>query len=117
MKALGLKYGIDETTDSSVIEKKVVAYLTLHYLEVHKWFGDLNDLWQAGNYKQTGFNAAGYAHKVLGLTPEIIKQLISAWNWSISQIYKLTVNIMNQKYIVHSNHPFSLLMSSLEALA
>jgi hypothetical protein len=24
---------------------------------------------------------------------------------------------MNQKYIVHSNHPFSLLMSSLEALA
>lgn len=32
LKALGLKYGIDDTTDSSVIEKKVIAYLTLHYL-------------------------------------------------------------------------------------
>jgi len=52
--------------------------LTLHYLEVHKWFGDLNTIWQAGKYYQTGFDAAGYAHKVLGLTPEMIKQLISA---------------------------------------
>lgn len=78
LKALGLKYGIDDTTDSTVIEKKVVAYLTLHYLEVHKWFSSLNDLWQAGKYTQTGFDAAGYAHKVLGLTPEAIKQLISA---------------------------------------
>lgn len=32
LKALGLKYGIDDATDSSVIEKKVIAYLTLHYL-------------------------------------------------------------------------------------
>ncbi len=67
-KALGLKYGIDDTTDTSVIEKKVIAYVTLHYLEVHRWFGQLNDEWKAGKYYQTGFDAAGYGHKVLGLT-------------------------------------------------
>ena len=66
-KALGLKYGIDDTTDSSVIEKKVIAYVTLHYLEVHKWFGDLNTLWKGGKYYQVGFDGAGYGHKVLGL--------------------------------------------------
>ena len=78
LKALGLKYGIDDTTDSAAIEKKVVAYVTLHYLTVHKWFGDLNTSWQAGKYQETGFNAADYAHKILGLTPEMIKQLIAA---------------------------------------
>jgi hypothetical protein len=30
--ALGLKYGIDDTTDSAVIEKKVIAYVSLHYI-------------------------------------------------------------------------------------
>jgi len=68
---LGLKYGITPTTDSSVIEKKVIAYVTLHYLEVHKWFGDLNNQWKAGKYYQTGFDGAGYAHKVLGLSTDI----------------------------------------------
>ena len=28
-KALGLKYGIDDSTDPNVIEKKVIAYITL----------------------------------------------------------------------------------------
>lgn len=35
-KALGAKYGIDDTTDSKALEKKVIAYVTLHYLEVHR---------------------------------------------------------------------------------
>ena len=65
-ETLGLKYGITNDTDSSVIEKKVIAYVTLHYLEVHKWLGDLNSLWKAGKYYQVGFDAAGYGHKVLG---------------------------------------------------
>ena len=67
-EALGNKYGIDNNTDSSVIEKKVIAYVTLHYLEVHKWLGDLNNAWKAGKYYQVGFDGAGYGHKILGLT-------------------------------------------------
>jgi len=70
-ESLGLKYGITPTTDSSVIEKKVIAYVTLHYLEVHKWFGDLNNNWKAGKYYQTGFDGAGYAHKILGLSKDL----------------------------------------------
>jgi len=65
-EALGYKYGITPTTDGSVIEKKVIAYVTLHYLEVHKWFGDLNNNWKAAKYYQVGFDAATYGHKVLG---------------------------------------------------
>jgi hypothetical protein len=43
-------------------------------LEVHKWFGDLNNNWKAGKYYQVGFDGAGYAHKVLGITlADIIK--------------------------------------------
>ena len=32
LETLGYKYGVTPTTDSSVIEKKVIAYVTLHYL-------------------------------------------------------------------------------------
>jgi len=32
LENLGLKYGINNDTDSSVIEKKVITYVTLHYL-------------------------------------------------------------------------------------
>jgi hypothetical protein len=67
-EALGLKYGISPDTDTSVIEKKVIAYVTLHYLEVHGWFGSLNNSWKAGKYYQTGFDGAGYGHKVLGMS-------------------------------------------------
>lgn len=31
-KALGLKYGIDDKTDSKALEKKIIAFVTLHYL-------------------------------------------------------------------------------------
>eukprot|EP00178_Gracilaria_changii_P002163 TRINITY_DN13231_c0_g1_i2.p1 TRINITY_DN13231_c0_g1~~TRINITY_DN13231_c0_g1_i2.p1 ORF type:complete len:132 (+),score=27.12 TRINITY_DN13231_c0_g1_i2:126-521(+) len=71
-KALGLKYGIDDSTDPNVIEKKVIAYVTLHYLTVHKWLGSLNDNWKAGKAYQVGFDAATYGHNILGITPEEI---------------------------------------------
>jgi carbon monoxide dehydrogenase subunit G len=64
--ALGLKYGITPDTDESVIEKKIITYVTLHYLQVHGWFGDLNTLWTSGEYYKVGYNGAGYLHKVLG---------------------------------------------------
>eukprot|EP00178_Gracilaria_changii_P002294 TRINITY_DN13394_c0_g1_i2.p1 TRINITY_DN13394_c0_g1~~TRINITY_DN13394_c0_g1_i2.p1 ORF type:complete len:171 (+),score=18.72 TRINITY_DN13394_c0_g1_i2:2-514(+) len=66
VEALGLKYGINDQTDPNAIVKKLVTYGTLHYLQVHKWFGDVNDLWQSGKYYQTGYNGAGYLHTVLG---------------------------------------------------
>jgi hypothetical protein len=76
-KAIGLKYGIDDTTDSSVIEKKIVAYVTLHYIEVHKFLGDLNGLWTSGEFYKVGFQGAAFGHKVLGLTPAAVAQLRS----------------------------------------
>ena len=82
-KALGLKYGIDDTTDTSVIEKKVIAYVTLHYLQVHKWFITLNDEWKGAKYYQTGFDGATYAHTVLGITPEDIRRLVQ-FVWFLS---------------------------------
>jgi hypothetical protein len=42
---------------------------------VHKWFGDLNNLWKAGSYYKTGFDGAGYAHKVLGMTVAEIEKM------------------------------------------
>ena len=74
-KALGLKYGIDDTTDSSVIEKKIITYVTLHYLTVHKWLGQLNDEWKAGKYYQTGFDAATYGHNVLGMSEVALPEI------------------------------------------
>ena len=76
-KALGLKYGISDTTDKSEIEKKVIAYVTLHYFEVHKWLGALDSEWKGAKYYQTGYDAAGYGHKILNLTPAEIKRLIA----------------------------------------
>ena len=66
LEALGLKYGITPTTDTSVIEKKVITYVTLHYLECHKFVGDLNSDWKAAKYYQVGFNGAAFGHKILG---------------------------------------------------
>ena len=62
---MGLKYGIDYNTDGSILEKKVITYLTFHYFEVHKWFGELNNNWKAGQYYKTGYDAGTYAHKFL----------------------------------------------------
>jgi hypothetical protein len=68
LKALGLKYGIDDTTESSAIEKKIITYITLHYLTVHKWAGQLNDEWKAAKYYQNGYDAATYAHSMLAVS-------------------------------------------------
>lgn len=65
---LGIKYNITDQTDPSVIEKKVIAYVTLHYLTVHKWLGDLNNQWKGGKYYAFGHDAADHAHTVLKIT-------------------------------------------------
>ena len=72
-----MKYGIKPDSDTSVIEKKVIAYVTLHYLEVHGWFGSLNTNYKAGKYYQVGFDGAAYGHKVLGITVAEIARLRS----------------------------------------
>ena len=85
-EALGYKYGVTPTTDSAVIEKKIIAYVTLHYLEVHKWLGDLNNNWKAGKYYQVGFDGATYGHKVLGSSKSAIPNLTD------KQILQQTLN-------------------------
>ena len=65
MQQFQLKYGITPDTDPSTIEKKIIAYATLHYLTVHKWLVSLNDLWQGGKYYQVGYDTAGYLHAML----------------------------------------------------
>jgi hypothetical protein len=72
-EALGKKYGITNTTDTSALEKKIIAYVTLHYLEVHKTLGELNSNWKAAKYYQTGFAGAAFGHKVLGSSVETPK--------------------------------------------
>ncbi len=74
-EALGIKYGITPGSDPSVIEKKVIAYVTLHFLEVHGWLGGLNSNWKAGKSYQVGFDAATYGHKILGITIAEIAKL------------------------------------------
>jgi len=73
--ALGLKYGVTNTTDTSALEKKIIAYVTLHYLTVHKWLGSLNDNWKAGKFYQVGFDAATYGHSVLQISEVSIPQI------------------------------------------
>lgn len=41
------------------------TYVTLHFLEVHRWAVDLNGKWTAGKYNDFGFAAGGYGHKLL----------------------------------------------------
>lgn len=64
---MGIKYGITNTTDTSALEKKIIAYVTLHYLTVHKFLGGLNDNWKAAKYYQVGYDAATFGHTVVGL--------------------------------------------------
>ena len=61
LQKLSAKYPVDDKT-----EKKAIAFVTTHYLEVHGWFGNLDKIWRAGKYYQTGYDGAGYAHKVIG---------------------------------------------------
>lgn len=68
IEALGLKYGIDNDTDTAALEKKIITYATLHFLEVHKESVTLNNMWLAGKYYDLGYEGGSYAHKVLGST-------------------------------------------------
>jgi hypothetical protein len=74
-QTLGLKYGVSNTTDTSALEKKIIAYVTLHYLTVHKWLGSLNDNWKAAKYYQVGFDAATYGHSVLQVSEVDLPQI------------------------------------------
>lgn len=69
LEALGPKYNPKNQSEDE-IKKKVITYVTLHYLTVHKWLGELDDLWHKNNFYQVGFKAAGYGHNVLGLSIE-----------------------------------------------
>ena len=51
--ALGDALGVNG--DSAALEKKIIAYVTLHFLAVHKWLVDLDDTWHAGDYYQVGW--------------------------------------------------------------
>lgn len=67
---MGKKYGIDDQTNSSALEKKIIAYVTLHYLEVHKTLGEANSSWRAAKYYETGFSLAAFGHKILGASAQ-----------------------------------------------
>jgi hypothetical protein len=64
--SLGDKYNLTGA-DSSVIEKKIITYVTLHYLAVHKWLGDVDSDWHAAKYFQVGQKAGEEGHLMLGM--------------------------------------------------
>jgi hypothetical protein len=53
--------------DSSVIEKKIITYVTLHYLSVHKWLGEVDSDWHSAKYYQVGQKAGEEGHLILGI--------------------------------------------------
>lgn len=75
--ALGLKYGIDDKTDTDALEKKIIAYLALHFLSVHKTLQDVDNSWHKASYKQTGNQLAALGHQLIKLTSEDIRRLVA----------------------------------------
>jgi hypothetical protein len=75
-------YHLDGQTQEE-IEKKLITYITLHYLNVHKWLVDCDDTWNAQKYYETGFKGAGYLHNIFGMKmpqltdKEIIQQTLN----------------------------------------
>ena len=65
LTALGVKYGITNTTDTSKLEKKIITYVTTHYLSVHKSLGDWDKEWSSGKYFAVGSDIAKFGHHVL----------------------------------------------------
>jgi len=53
--------------DSSAIEKKIITYVSLHYLTVHRWLGDVDGDWHAAKYYQVGQKAGEEGHLILGI--------------------------------------------------
>lgn len=119
MKAFGLKYNIDDSTDTAALEKKIIAYATLHYLQVHKWFGDLNNLWVGGKYYQVGYDGAGYLHTVLGLTEEEVARYRRPVQWMI-YIYRnldsLGCLVQRIDKYIKPNHSAYILIRSANSL-
>jgi len=65
LNSLSAAYNLTDA-DSSVVEKKVITYVTLHYLAVHKWLGDVDSDWHAGKYYQVGWKGGEEGHLILG---------------------------------------------------
>lgn len=63
---MGKKYGIDDKTDPKELEKRVLEYVTLHYLSVHKSFQSLDNDWHSAKYYQVGTAGAKLGHEILG---------------------------------------------------
>jgi len=57
--------------DSSVIEKKVITYVTLHYLSVHKALGEIDSDWHSAKYYQAGWKGGEEGHQILGIGYDI----------------------------------------------
>ncbi len=97
--ALGLKYGVTNTTDPSDIEKKIITYVTLHYLTVHGWFGSLNTQWSNGKNYQVGYDAGKYGHTILGLTEESVEESVEkSIEESFAEVFKFQLNQPNSNF-------------------
>lgn len=57
------------------VEKKVIEYVTLHYLAVHKWLGETDTDWHAAKYFQVGQSAAKEGHVILGSSLTVKERL------------------------------------------
>jgi len=67
LRVLGKAYGIDETTDMSALEKKVLSFVTLHFIKVKGWIKSAESDWNTKkNYEKVGRDAATWVHEVLG---------------------------------------------------
>lgn len=64
IRSLGFKYDIDGGTDMNKLQIKITEYILLHFLQVHKWSGDLNGKWLGQYYFDVGYFGAIDAHKI-----------------------------------------------------
>jgi len=48
------------------VATKLIAYVTLHYLHVHKALKQIDSDWHAGNFKAVGTEGGQLAHDMLG---------------------------------------------------
>ena len=77
LTALAAKYGIDDKTDKDALEKKVIAYITTHFLSVHKSLQDIDNTWHKGSHKETGNKLASLGHEIIKMTPEELRELVA----------------------------------------
>lgn len=65
-KNLGLKYGIDDKTDTDALEKRIIKNLALNAFGVHSRLQNIDNEWHSGKYQQTGKDLASLAHLLIG---------------------------------------------------